>query len=174
MPGRAAFFAFALLACGAAPEPRPSPPAPVFVTLDTLPCFGPCASYHAELRVDGTLELVRQADAGTGAEPRATRMLDAAALARVRRAFAEAEFFALDAHGALPAPPPSPPVTSGSTTTYDFQDVLVCGDSPRTRILYRDGGRERVIEADHCNATPFTRLEDELIALFGVEAWLGD
>lgn len=174
MRRRATFFAFALLGCGAAPAaPRSPPPTPVFVTLDALPCFGSCASYHAELHLDGTLVLWRQHEPGaTEAAPEPfTRVLDAAALARVRQTFAEAAFFALDASGALPRPLP-PGVTSGSTTTYDFTDLLVCGDSPRTRVLYRDEGRERVIEADHCNATPFIELETKLVELFGIDAWL--
>ncbi|MCB9562935.1 MAG: hypothetical protein H6709_11440 [Kofleriaceae bacterium] len=144
-------------------------PAPSFrLELSQGPCMGRCPIFEVSVGDDGALTFIGTANVAVAGEQH--RQLDAATLAELIQAFAEARFFDLDDDGDLPREPQC--TTVGNTTQCTFADSIGCSDTSHTVITYRLEDRERTLDDPHCQDTALSRLEDRVIPLLGIAPWI--
>ncbi len=133
------------------PEPVPGDSALV-VSLERTACFGFCPMYLVEVYRDGTVKYRGDRFVKTVGE--ATSKVDAATLARIDQAIAQAGW-------------------DGFATAYDRQDVT---DHPGAIVIVeKDGQRQQVshYHGDHSAPKALAELEDEIDRLLNIEQFIG-
>lgn len=137
---------------GAAAPVAPPIGKPLVASLERGPCYGFCPVYKVSVREDGSVQY--QGENFVKVTGPAEAKLDAAAVARLKQAFAKARF-------------------ASFANAYETRTIT---DSPTAVVSFGDGKSAKVVRhyrGDH-NAPPaLTRLEDEIDAIVNIQQWIG-
>ncbi|MCU1278658.1 MAG: hypothetical protein JWM53_2204 [bacterium] len=125
---------------------------PVLASLERTACYGRCPIYKVTVLRDGTV--LWEGERFVKVTGKATAKVSAAAITDLAKAFARADFFALQ-------------------DKYDSYDVT---DHPSAITVFDDGKRKKTIHhyhGDHSAPKALVELEDRIDTLVGTSKWIG-
>ena len=152
MRSLAALVLFGSIALADSSVPEKGAASPPIVSLARTACYGRCPIYKVTVLRDGTV--LWEGERFVQVTGKVTAKLPAAAMTDLGKAFARADFFALQ-------------------DKYDSYDVT---DHPSAITTFDDGKRKKTIHHYHGDRSApkaLDELEDRIDALVGTTKWIG-